>query len=406
MPARWTDAQLDRLRTVADEPADRAVRAFFNASPDSAQWNRLHALLDSFVSDSAAPPPGLPPELIDYLTTTARVPPPSLPRISAGEALFADLGPEILLVLGCYSLPAAYAAAKGAQVLCRTEFLERAAQLRLFQTAQMIVDVMSPGGLGPRGTGIRAAQKVRLLHASIRHLIRTDASNPWNADLLGVPINQEDLAGTLMTFTLVVLDGLAKLDITVPREQQEAYYDAWRAVASLMGLVDELIPATLEEARELMTVIHRRQIAASPEGVRLTQSLLQALSEGPFAAEAAGAPASWLSRLANGAIEHEMKQISSVLMRHMLDGQADRNGTPVADLLQLPPAPMFSEFLLDVALRIGAAIEHDLNDTAHRRRVLRWFNIRLIDWMLTRQLGAGRSLFSVPDSLYASWKHT
>ena len=97
-------------------------------------------------------------------------------EIGRGQDLFQELGPEVLLILGCYSLPAAYAATKGARVLAQTGFLTEDTDRRLGETSQMVVDVMTTGGLEPGGTGVWAARKVRLMHAAIRHLVlaRTD----------------------------------------------------------------------------------------------------------------------------------------------------------------------------------------------------------------------------------------
>src|SRR5690606_21151437 len=143
--------------------------------------------------------------------------PPDQAAIAPGQELFAEHGPLILMCLGHYSLPAAYAAAKGVEVLHRTAYLEKRPAKRLFETTQMVIDVMSPGGLAAAGRGVRTAQKVRLMHAMVRHLIQHDPEQPWDASL-GVPINQEDLAGTLMTFSWLTLDGLAKLGVHPPLE--------------------------------------------------------------------------------------------------------------------------------------------------------------------------------------------
>jgi hypothetical protein len=316
------------------------------------------------------------------------------------------------MLLGCYSLPAAYAAAKGAQVLCRTEFLEKAARMRLFQTAQMIVDIMSPGGLGPRGRGIRAVQKVRLLHASIRYLILKD-SRPWNTALLGIPINQEDLAGTMLTFSTVILDGLGKFDITVPPEQAAAYFDTWCVVGRMIGIREELIPADLTSARVLTDTIQRRQIAASPEGRRLTSALLAVMGDGLSAASLStgthgtsllGHLGDVLETVERSLTAPLLRATADVLMRHCLRDETDAHGTSVAEILALPPAAPWAGHLADVVTDIGGHLVDSLTATSHQRRMLRWINMRLIDSMIAKELAPGRPLFSVPDSLHAQWK--
>ena len=412
---RWNDDFLDQMRRVGDEPADSVVAALFGTE-GTPEWTAIHRQLDSLVDNASALPAGMPAELTDYLASTSSISAPWLADDAAGEAFFAEYGPEVLMLLGCYSLPAAYAAANGAQVLCRTDFLEKAARLRLFQTAQMIVDVMSPGGLGPGGKGIRAVQKVRLLHASIRHLILAD-SRPWDKAVLGVPINQEDLAGTMMTFSTVILDGLRKFDVTVPPAQAAAYFDTWCVIGRMMGIREELIPADLASARVLTDTIQRRQIAASPEGRRLTSALLAAMGEGLSASTAPTGThgASLLGHLRDdfntvmATVEASvaaplLRSTADVLMRHCLKDETDAHGTSVADILALPPATPWASHLADVMTEIGGHIVAMLTDTSHQRRMLRWINMRLIDSMVAKELGPGRSLFSVPDSLHAQWK--
>jgi len=202
----WTDAYLDAARTVGDPEADLAIATLFAESGQQARV--IAGVIESLVRNAEPTPENLPPQLHAYLEMTSRVPPPVLPHVKTGENVFAEHGPEILCLLGCYSLPAAYGARRGAQVLYRTGQLTERAHHRLMVTSQMVLDVMGPGGLTARGRGIRTAQKVRLMHAAIRHLLLHDPHTPWDTADLGVPINQEDLAGTLMTFSYQILDGL------------------------------------------------------------------------------------------------------------------------------------------------------------------------------------------------------
>ena len=144
---------------------------------------------------------------------------------------------------------------------------------------QMVVDVMAPGGLGPKGRGIRTLQKVRLMHAAIRHQLRHDAHARWDEGSLGVPINQEDLAGTLLTFSFLAIDGLHRLGANISLEAAEAYFRAWRGVGKVLGVLPEMIPNNLDEAAELKALISRRQFAPSDEGREMTQALIQMLKK-------------------------------------------------------------------------------------------------------------------------------
>src|SRR6201999_3276000 len=124
------------------------------------------------------------------------------------QEVFACYGPQICLCLLCKSLPEAYACAKGAQVLYRTGRLTdqdgtmRTFTRRLMETSQFVVNVCIPGGLEPNGKGIVTSQKVRLIHAAIRYFIK---KGEWDVATLGEPINQEDMAGTLQSFSTLIL---------------------------------------------------------------------------------------------------------------------------------------------------------------------------------------------------------
>src|SRR5687768_16325233 len=190
----WSDAFLDSKRTRGDEAADRVIAELFEEGDVAA----VNQLMQTLVVNDGMPSELLPPNVRDYLDRTSSAPLVDPELVEIGEDVFGLYGPEILAILGFYSLPAAYAAKKGVQVLYRTAYLEKRPVRRVFETTQMVIDVMAEDGLGPHGKGVRTAEKVRLMHAAVRHLIRSDPKNPWDVKELGVPINQEDLAGTLM----------------------------------------------------------------------------------------------------------------------------------------------------------------------------------------------------------------
>src|SRR5260370_23910357 len=260
--SRWNDAMLDAMRLVGDPPADAAIEAIFA----SGQENAAQAFMTHRMTNAAPAPSSLPSALRVFHEETLAEPLLDRSRIEAAQSLFVDHGPEILITLGCYALPDAYAARKGVKVLHQTAYLANRPNRRLFRTMQMVVDVMAPGGLGPRGRGIRTVQKVRLMHAAVRRQLRHETTTKWDHLSFGVPINQEDLAGTLLTFSFLAIDGLRKLGANISSEAADAYFDAWCGVGKILGVLPEMIPANLEEAAELKEIISRRQFAPSDEG--------------------------------------------------------------------------------------------------------------------------------------------
>jgi hypothetical protein len=212
-----------------------------------------------------------------FRALTDRLPPIAVAdaaSIAAGQQLFHTFGPEALVVLGCYALPAAYAASDGVQVVYRARRLKDDAQRRLSETAQMVLNVMVPGGLEPGGIGARSARKVRLMHALVRQHVRTLAEPAWSP-ALGEPINQEDLVGTLLTFSLVVIDGLRKMGAQLSQASERGYFAVWCHIGAILGIEAPLLPRDIDMARALAAQIGRRQFRPSDEGRHLARELLK-----------------------------------------------------------------------------------------------------------------------------------
>jgi hypothetical protein len=271
MSTQWTDEFLDEMRELGDPPADAVVAEIFA----DAEVGAVNALMKTLVRNDGLPAAKLPRVVRDYLDATDDLPPWADPeRIERGGAFFELHGPACVMALACASLPACYAARRGVQVLAMTDRLESNPTRRIGETAQLTIHTMAPGGLAKRGQGIRDAQKVRLMHAAVRHLVA--ASPHWEPDW-GTPVNQEDLAGTLMTFSVVVLDALSKLDTTFSDEDADAYFHAWNCVGHVMGVDGRLMTDTIDDGRALWRRIIERNWDSCPEGRAMTAALIGAM---------------------------------------------------------------------------------------------------------------------------------
>ncbi|WP_318506550.1 oxygenase MpaB family protein [Bacillus sp. T3] len=151
------------------------------------------------------------PDTIEFwLKDTANCPENvDLARIRNATDLFQEHGIAITFLLSTSSLVNCYAARTGVKVLTFSYRLGQNAYRRIAETGQFVLHVMAPGGLEPEGQGIKAIQKVRLMHSSIRHLVQK--TGRWNEKENGIPICQEDLLGTLLTFSIVIINGLRHL---------------------------------------------------------------------------------------------------------------------------------------------------------------------------------------------------
>jgi hypothetical protein len=119
------------------------------------------------------------------------------------------------------------------------------------------------------GRGFLTATKVRYLHASMRYMALGDHVVQEN----GQPINQEDMAYTLLTIGYVIPLGLEKLGGILSRQEKEAFLHCWKVVGHVMGVDDDLLTDDWDEAKELYEKIKSRQQAPSERGVKLTNAL-------------------------------------------------------------------------------------------------------------------------------------
>ncbi len=146
------------------------------------------------------------------------------------------------------------------------------------------------------GRGYIAAKKVRMLHASMRYMLlnpgvmmpRGEGASkmadkfaqahgnaaPWPSAELGVPVNQEDLAFTLLTFSYLIPRGMEKIGCSLSLEQKESFLHLWRVVGHVMGLHDELMTDKWDEAEKLYDRIHKLQAGSSPDGIALTECVM------------------------------------------------------------------------------------------------------------------------------------
>ena len=368
---RWSDAALDAARLRGDALADATVAAVFATGQTAA----VSALLGTLMRNDQAAPAALPAAVQDYLAQTSSLAAHEPGTVARGQRVFAEHGPEILMLLCCYSLPSSYAARKGVQVLHQTAYLAKRPNRRLFETAQMIVDVLSPGGLDTGGRGVRTAQKVRLMHAAIRHLILADPRRSWPVPELGMPINQEDLLGTLMTFTWLIIDGLLKQNIALSADDQAAYLDTWLAVGALMGIEPALLPRTVAEAKALTAIIERRQVAPSPEGSEMMAALLGMMNDN---------------------VPDGFRTLPSSMIREFLPAD-------VATFLGVPNH-FFEREAIALVERLIHPLEAFADQESRRHGVIRAFSVHLLRAMTAVELDGERARFALPDALTEAWQ--
>jgi len=314
---------LDKMRLEGDSLADATVNKLFEggpkevnaasrlmlylfqygALPRQAQEGSGPTKMPSFVYEGAAE------ILVPYLKESAKLPPwYNEELIKQGEKVFEEHGIVAFSVLGCASLPTGYAVPLAAKVLGFTQQLEEHAKRRLAETVIFLIDVMVPdrvsgvpGGLHPNGNGIHTIQRVRLMHAAIRHLLTSSprAANgtgkpenlphaflrySWDTDKDGIPLNQVLMSATILCFSYIALRSLRQLGVRLSPQDERAYLHCWNVAGYVIGVKDELLlprPESMEAAKEKLSQIWQEYRARkpTPDTVKLAKTLLEFLGE-------------------------------------------------------------------------------------------------------------------------------
>lgn len=358
------------MRQVGDPLADAVAARVLDEGEVEAVRHLLQQLLDHDDIDRAE----LPDHVRAYLDETASLPEWADPdRMRRGEIIFERWGVAISVALFCASLPSAYACAKGVSVLAQTARLETDTRRRIMETGQFLIDVLGPGGMQPGGAGIKAIQRVRLMHAAIRHLI---LAHGWDAEL-GHPINQEDLAGTLLSFSYTVVEPLPRLGMTLDADEMEDFLYVWRVVGEMMGVDPRMVPTDVAESTELVELIRRRQYRKSADGMAMTAALVGLLQE--------------MTPI------HIFDSVVPDLIRML-------SGDEVAELIGLPPRARHFGLLTFVKIVVRFTTHEVENDRILQRladHVGWWVLNGLLD--IERQ-GEHRAAFDIPDELANHWK--
>ncbi|GAA4471031.1 hypothetical protein GCM10023189_60810 [Nibrella saemangeumensis] len=380
----WTDEYLWRQRLVGDPPADSVIATLLARN----QKGEIDQIFQMLVRNRDFPNPAfdaLPDDVKnvveDYFLATRTLPDWAEPfKLMVAADVFRQYGPKILLVLLCKSLPLCYTGWRGAKVLYQTGRMHvhdgspNSFTRRVMETAQFVVNIMQHNSFEHDGKAVLTIQKVRLMHAAIRYFAQ---ERGWDTQTYGVPINQEDLTGTLLSFTVVIVDGLKQLGINLTPEESEAYFHLWRVVGYLMGVDDELNSEDEAACRFLMNAIIEQQAGPSKEGTELTAACIDMMD----------------SRLSFG----RRRNISHVFVRFFI-------GDHFADMLEVPPYEEES-----INLEAVQWLDRQMQGMTGRNGLIaamgRSFSSGIINMVLNFHNASKNELFRLPSALADSWQN-
>lgn len=383
--------ELDGLREVGDPLADEAVAGFFG-DVEAVVPGELFVRLVRHVK---LPEEEQVPAIRSFFLIAAQRPDwVDDEAVVRGQEFFNRLVAHQFTALYLSSLPNAYAAAKGVQVLRMTGRLQTDTLRRLNETGQFMMDIAGPGAMKPEGVGIDRILHVRLMHAAVRWMITHDASirrvdnlaPPLVEDIediedieeielvwsrqWGVPTNQEDLLGTWLTFTAVVYDAFDASGVDYTEQNIADHLHLWRVVAHYLGIDPPLVPASRAEANILRTRIFSRQQAPCAAGEAMTAALVG---------------------LANDRIPKFARPMMPSAFRHFL-------GDSVSDMVGLPPANWTAHLFRVLSAFTRVLTRGEERHVLHAR-VSAFIGRHLLNGILKEVRHGDRPTFQIPTHL-------
>lgn len=240
-------------------------------------WNQGDAAMDHLVDWMAAEGLGKTKPLFDLALEQGVSPdsPAPLRRFFAEvEARPAWVNPRLLAegaracgisgltgmhVLRDFGLMAGYQASAINRTLVLTGSLQKGAQRRVAETSKWWVDATRPGGMERGAPGWRSTLQVRLIHAMVRRHLQRHPE--WDAAQLGLPVNQGDMHGTWLAFSVIFLFGQRLLGVPLSAGEGRATMHLWKYIGWLMGL-DERWLSDSEQAGRI--ALYQHALAQAP----------------------------------------------------------------------------------------------------------------------------------------------
>lgn len=279
---------------VGDPIADELV-GWMEHSGESARAQFKRAL-----QQGVAAVPNAAPELDRFFSRGEHLPSwVDFGQLRTGALAYQRFGILGMIVLSAWSLINGYHSSAAVKPLAFTGQLHRNTQRRLAETARFVSEVSQVDGLRAGRTGRDISLRVSVIHAHVRRACLQ--SDQWRIEAWGVPINQADMFGTLLEFSLLMMDGAQRLGFFLTLEEREAILAMWRYCGHLSGVHPWLLEQLGSETktRRLADLLRLVQPGPDQDSLTLTEQLLKVPNQN---AKGKGSPAlaGAVSRIHNG----------------------------------------------------------------------------------------------------------
>ncbi|WP_158891456.1 oxygenase MpaB family protein [Amycolatopsis anabasis] len=256
-------------RWVWDPEADPLVASLL----DRGAVPRVNELLRTWTKNGQPLPDGLPADLRDFLERARRLPPWADHGKLATAVEFNEKRGLYLGVL--YGLASGMMSTVIPKEARAVYYSKGGADMkdRISKTAKLGYDVGSRNAYQPDGEMIVTCVKTRLVHAAVRHLLPRSPHWPDVADE-EIPISQADMMVTWHSLPTTVMQKLTAWKVPVPATESAAFLHSWQLAAHMLGIEDEYIPASWDEANAQAKQVLDPVLAPTTEGVELADILL------------------------------------------------------------------------------------------------------------------------------------
>jgi len=258
---------------VGDEPMDDLVEWMFTSGS-----KQLRPIFDRALIEGIDNVPEAPERLRQFFVEVETTPEWVNPdMLAVGQRALRRGGADGMYVARDVALLGGYQFAGFNQTLLRTGALEKGSNQRFAETMQWAMDVIAIGGLDRLGSGYRSTVRVRFVHAMVRRHVA--AMPDWRTAEWGVPVNQTDMAATLVGALVAPVVGTMAMGTVMTPHELTCIAHLTRYVGWLMGVQDEWLPRSFRDAIRIL--FHTSTALSTPD--ETTRQLSVPMAEDPFA---------------------------------------------------------------------------------------------------------------------------
>ncbi|MEV4256068.1 oxygenase MpaB family protein [Spirillospora sp. NPDC049652] len=256
-------------RWVWDAQADPLVASLI----DGGAVPRINDLLKTWTKNGQPLPAGLPNELKQFIEQARALPSWADQAKLATAFRFNEKRGTYLGI--CYGFASGMMSTAIPHEARAVYYSKGGADMRdrITKTAKLGYDIGTRNAFQPDGEMIVTCVKTRLAHAGVRHLLPQSPYWTKVADER-IPISQADMMVTWHSLPTTVMKQLTRWKVPVPADESAAYLHSWQLTAHMLGILDEYIPNSWDEADSQAAQVLDPVLAPTAEGVKLADILL------------------------------------------------------------------------------------------------------------------------------------